>query len=179
MEDNIACLVTGKRQFVLFPPEQITNLYVGPLDRTIAGPPSSLVNIDSPDFEKHPRYKEALGAAQIAVLEPGDALYIPSLWWHNVKSEGKFCMLVNYWWNNPKFRQDNTMMALIHGLYSISHLPEAERRAWRSFFDYYVFRLDGHPLAHLPPAQRGVLGEMTPQLYKMIENYLMSGMRLR
>ena len=42
--DNIACVVAGRRRFTLFPPEQVANLYVGPLDLTPAGQPVSLVD---------------------------------------------------------------------------------------------------------------------------------------
>jgi len=177
LSDNIACVVSGKREFTLFPPEQVSNLYVAPIDKTLAGPPASLVDISQPDFDAHPRYAQALESAEIATLEPGDALYIPSLWWHSVKSTGKFCMLVNYWWNNPKFRQDNTMMAMIHGLFSISHLPRAERQAWKSLFEYFVFQLDEVALSHLPENQRGVHSKMTPELHAMIYNYFTQNMK--
>ena len=29
---------------------------------------------------------------------PGDAIYIPPLWWHHVESLGQFNVLVNYWY---------------------------------------------------------------------------------
>ncbi len=47
---NIACVVAGRRQVILFPPEQLPNLYVGPLDFTPAGQPISLVDFHAPDY---------------------------------------------------------------------------------------------------------------------------------
>jgi hypothetical protein len=46
------------------------------------------------------------------------------------------------------------MLALI----AIADRPAAERAAWRAWFDHYVFRPEGHPLAFLPPEQHGILG---------------------
>ncbi len=176
IQDNIACVVSGERQFTFFPPEQIQNLYIGPLDFTISGVPASMVNIDSPDFEKHPKYKEALKSSQVAVLEPGDAVYVPSLWWHNVRSQGEFCMLVNYWWDNPTYKIDSAMNTLLHGLYTIGHLPPKERLAWRELFDYFVFKTEGEPLQHLSEGRRGVAGNMSENLYKRIKHYVLNKM---
>ena len=75
---NLACVVAGRRRFTLFPPEQLKNLYVGPLEFTLAGQPISLVDIDAPDLETYPRFAEALKTARRAELGPGDALYIPA-----------------------------------------------------------------------------------------------------
>ena len=92
---NLACCAVGQRRFRLFPPEQFANLYLGPLDITPAGRPVSLVDFDNPDFDQHPRYRDALAHAQVADLQPGDALFIPSLWYHHVDATAPFNVLVN------------------------------------------------------------------------------------
>jgi len=171
--DNIACVVSGRRRFILFPPEQVANLYVGPIDRTIAGQPISMVDLDNPDLERFPRFAEALKHALVADLEPGDAIYIPALWWHAVQATGELNILVNYWWNDAPPDGGSPMHALGHGLLTISHLPEEKRRAWRVLFDHYVFRLNGDPAAHIPVSARGLLGRSTPELRRMIRQFLM------
>ncbi len=96
--ENIACVVAGTRRFTMFPPDQISNLYVGPLDLTPAGQPVSLVDIRNPDLERFPRFAAALEVAEVAELGPGDAVYVPALWWHHVEALDDFNVLVNYWW---------------------------------------------------------------------------------
>jgi len=98
---NLACVVSGRRRFTLLPPEQARNLYLGPIDFAPTPTPISLVSFRAPDFGRFPRFQEALAAAEVAELEPGDALYIPTLWWHHVESIGVLNAMVNYWWSAP------------------------------------------------------------------------------
>lgn len=147
---NLACVVAGRRRFVLFPPEQIDNLYVGPVLDTPSGVPISLVDETNPDFDRFPRYQYALDAAQEAVLNPGDALYIPSLWWHGVTSLEPFNVLVNYWWGGISASGVSPNDSLLYGMLAIAALDESQRQAWRDYFDYFVFRKGEDPAAHLP-----------------------------
>jgi hypothetical protein len=171
--DNIACVVSGHRRFTLFPPDQVANLYVGPIDKTMAGQPASLVEIDDPDFDRFPRFRDALDHALIAELEPGDAIYIPALWWHGVKATGPLNVLLNYWWQDTPADAGSPMVAIAAALLSISLLPEHKRRGWREMFDHFVFRPgDGDPAAHIPEPARGVLGHSTPELRRRLREFL-------
>ncbi len=169
---NIAIVAAGRRRFTLFPPEQVHNLYVGRLDLTPAGQPISLVNPREPDFDRHPRFREALAHALSVELVPGDAVYIPAPWWHHVESLERFNVLVNYWWAGARTRSGLPFNALIHALQAFRHLPEPERRAWRALLDHYVFDANGDPAAHLAPNDPGILGAMTPQMAQHIHRWL-------
>ncbi|MGN6374095.1 MAG: cupin-like domain-containing protein [Sphingomonas sp.] len=150
---NIAVVVAGRRRFTLFPPQQFENLYVGPLHFTIAGPPVSMVDIDDPDLDRFPRYAEAAKHALVADLEPGDAIYIPPIWWHNVKATASFNVMVNFWWEAAD--AVSGIDALMRSVLAIRDLPKPHRDAWRRWFERYVFDDDAPAsVAHLPPHVR-------------------------
>ncbi|RYD58510.1 MAG: cupin-like domain-containing protein [Sphingomonadales bacterium] len=174
--DNVAVVAAGRRRFTLFPPDQVHNLYVGPLDHTMAGQPASMVDLNNPDFERYPRFREALDHALVAELDPGDAIYIPALWWHQVDALSPFNVLVNYWWaDSPDMAA--RFDAMVHAVLTVSHLPENRRAAWRAMFDTFVFKQHGEPAAHLSEEHRSVLGAPTPRLREYIKGYLMRGLR--
>lgn len=156
--ENIGIVIAGSRRFTLFPPEQVTNLYMGPLELTPAGTPVSLVDLAAPDLSRFPRFAEALEAAQVTTLEPGDAIYIPFHWWHAVDSLEPVNMFMNYWWNPAPKGMGNPYDTLLHALFSIRTLPEDQRAVWRTMFDHLIFRTGGDPVAHLPIDVQGVLG---------------------
>lgn len=171
MAANVAVVVAGRRRFTLFPPGQIANLYVGPVERTVAGQPTSMVDPDFPDLARYPHFAEAQRRAQTAQLEPGDAIYIPPMWWHHVRATGDLNVLVNYWFGQPEDRFP--FAALMLALHSIRDLPDAERAAWRAWFDHYVFGEGARDAAaHLPPHARGVLGPPSPMRDAMMTSYV-------
>jgi hypothetical protein len=164
--DNLACVVAGRRRFTLFPPEQVRNLYIGPVDFTPAGAPVSLVSLKSPDFEQFPRFREALAASRVVDLEPGDALFIPAVWWHHVESFDVVNVLVNYWWQQPSHLQAQRVSptkSLLHALLSIRHLPPAHRKGWAEIFGHFVFAEPEDAAGHLPSERQGVLGKLAPE----------------
>src|SRR3546814_5235870 len=72
---------------------QFANLYLGPIDNTPAGRTVSLVDLDAPDLAAHPRFTEAMAQARTVELNPGDAIFIPSMWWHHVEGLDPFNIL--------------------------------------------------------------------------------------
>ena len=60
--------VTGRKRWVLYPPEQTPFLYEGEVDAL------------HPDLAHFPRFAEARGLE--LEVGPGELLFIPSLWWH-------------------------------------------------------------------------------------------------
>lgn len=59
-----------------------------PKGRTI----QSQVNCDTPDFEKFPLFRNA--QCELAEIGPGDTLFIPAFYWHQVTSN-ETCVSVN------------------------------------------------------------------------------------
>jgi hypothetical protein len=177
--DNIAIVAAGRRRVTLFPPDQLSNLYIGPLDHNMAGQPASMVDLRDPDFETYPRFRKALEAARTVELEPGDGLYIPALWWHDIEALSSFNILVNFWWDDAPPGAAAPFEAMVHALLALGDLPPERRAAWRTMFDHYGFRAHGDPAAHLEPEHRGILGTPTPQLRDRIRQFLLRGLGRR
>jgi hypothetical protein len=168
--ENIACVVAGRRRFTLFPPDQAANLYPGPFELTPAGPIITMVDFSNPDLDRYPRFADAMAVAQSAELAPGDALYIPYLWWHHVESIDAMNMLVNYWWTPPGEHEGHPVQALLHAMVAIKNLPEAHRQGWRALFDHYVFQDHGPPGTHLPVDRQGIQGPLDAELIRRVRN---------
>jgi hypothetical protein len=159
MSNNAACCVAGHRRFTLFPPDQVANLYPGPLEPTPGGQVVSMVDFAAADLTRYPRFADALAAGEVAELEPGDVLVYPALWWHHVEALDPFNVLVNYWWDAVPAFVDDPTTTLLHALLSLRDRPAAEKAAWRALFDYYIFG-DGDAAVHLPEGARGPLAPL-------------------
>jgi hypothetical protein len=158
--ENIAVVVAGRRRFTLFAPEQAPNLYIGPFEFTPNGAPVSLADPEAPDLVRFPRFAAALEQAETAELGPGDAIFIPYMWWHHVRSLDAFSMLANYWWDAIPHAQPGLapVDALVHASLALGHLPASHREAWRALFDHVVF---DRAQEHIPAGRRGIRGELS------------------
>ena len=155
--NNCALCAAGRRRFTLFPPEQIANLYPGPLEPTPGGQVVSMVDLTDPDLDRYPGYATALEHAVSAVLEPGDVIVYPAMWWHEVEALEDFNILLNWWWNAVPDHVDTPQTTLLHALMSLRQRPAHEREAWAAIFDYYVFSDADRATAHLPEHVLGAL----------------------
>lgn len=154
---NFACNLVGKRRFTLFPPSQIHNLYVGPMEFAPGGQDISMVDFDDPDWEKFPKFKEAVNNAMYADLEPGDVLILPSMWWHHVQGNSDFNVLLTHWWRNTSSYYGRPNNALSSAILALRSLPKEQRLAWKEIFDFYIFNEELDPLEHIPNHAKAIL----------------------
>lgn len=157
IQQNVAYVVSGRRRFTLYPPSQTPNLYMAPFEKSPSGAPISLVQPEDPDLERFPRFAEAMEHAVRVELGPGDAIFIPYMWWHHVKATGRLNILVNYWWNEFK-PMGSPVDAMLHAILTVRDLPPPMREAWQTMFETFVFKQHGEPMEYLEPSQRGGLG---------------------
>jgi hypothetical protein len=170
-DHNLACVIAGRRRFTLFLPDQVANLYIGPLDNP---PPLSLVDPENPDYDRFPRFREAMASARVALLEPGDALFIPKYWWHHVASLDPYNAMVNYWWGDTAKGIEKPNDIFLAALLALKDLPPGERAYWQAMFDTHVFGDPDISAGHIPAALRGALGSMRPDERATLRQKLLS-----
>ena len=91
--DNILIQIVGRKRVILYSPQDALNLYLN-------GDKSEITDIDNPDLNKYPKFQNAVRYE--CILEPGDAIFIPALWFHNVIALD-FSVGVNVFWRHlPK-----------------------------------------------------------------------------
>ncbi|XP_054792430.1 lysine-specific demethylase JMJ31-like isoform X1 [Prosopis cineraria] len=94
---NLLCIVSGRKQVLLWPPSASPLLYPMPIYGEASN--HSSVALESPDYSLYPRAKNSMKFAQKAVLNAGDALFIPEGWFHQVDSDD-LTIAVNIWWRS-------------------------------------------------------------------------------
>lgn len=154
---NFACNLYGQRRFTLLPPEQVANLYPGPFQFAPGGQDVSMVDFADPDLQTFPKFSDAMRAAFKAELNPGDALYMPSMWWHQVDACSELNLLLTHWWRDTPAYLGRPTNALMHAVLALRSLPKAQRDAFRALFDYYVFDEPEQAGALLPEGAKGLL----------------------
>ncbi|BDA41177.1 probable tRNA wybutosine-synthesizing protein 5 at C-terminar half [Coccomyxa sp. Obi] len=138
--DNLLCQIRGTKLVRLWPPLEESKLYM-------TGSSSEVTDIDDPDPVKYPLFVRATHFD--CILHPGDVLYIPALWHHNVLTEegSGFSVSVNVFWRD----MDKCMYAG-KDLYGNRDPPVAEAAA-------ATVEAATKALAQLPPHYRSFYGQ--------------------
>ncbi|HEX4894909.1 MAG TPA: cupin-like domain-containing protein [Solimonas sp.] len=177
LPDNLAVVAAGRRRFTLFPPEQMPNLYMGPLDPTPAGQAISLVDFARPDLARFPRFSEAWDAGEQVEMEPGDALFIPSMWFHHVEGLAPVNLLINAWWRQTPEYMDSPLSTLRLALMTLRDLPAKEKRIWEHHFRHFIWGADPSTWAHIPETARGLLGPIDEALSRQARAQLLNQLK--
>jgi lysine-specific demethylase 8/hypoxia-inducible factor 1-alpha inhibitor (HIF hydroxylase) len=121
--DGTLMQLHGSKRVLLFPPTQTRNLYPFPFAKGPIPPWFSQVDVAQPDFNRFPRLRTALNNAIVVTIVPGDVLYIPVHWWHEVTALGDsyVCSLNRFWEARPLRRNFCNWRA--GALYSMNHVP--------------------------------------------------------
>lgn len=108
--DGTLIQLAGTKQITLFPPSQLYNLYPFSIwNHLIHGAKRragySKLDPNKPDFQSFPKFELAMRHRIVLILKPGELLFIPAGWWHEVTSigSGMVCS-INRWWTVPLAR---------------------------------------------------------------------------
>lgn len=96
--ENILVVISGMKTFELFPPTDVDVIYPSRPPAYLRGtvPPfTDPQGMDEETSERYPLFRHA--SPQIVDLYPGDMLYLPIFWWHNVAGSLEPNMILNWW----------------------------------------------------------------------------------
>jgi hypothetical protein len=103
--DNFLTQIVGRKRVRLFPPSESHKMYPYEIDSDYlvdksAAHISKIQDTDLVNSEKFPHFNNV--TCFEGIISPGDLLFIPAGWWHEVKSLD-LSMSVNYWWKTEIF----------------------------------------------------------------------------
>lgn len=90
-DDNIFAQIRGRKRIFLAPPHHDEFLYTREANPVLFGSP---FDPEAPDFDAYPLARQA--AIVEVVVEPGDMLYVPAGWYHQVRALS-FSLSSNRW----------------------------------------------------------------------------------
>jgi len=92
LPDNVFCQLKGQKSIRLFSPED--SRYLSPHERDSKIFFVSRIDPLAPDLARFPEYRHATPLE--VLMQPGEMLFIPALWWHHVTSVTD-SISVNFW----------------------------------------------------------------------------------
>lgn len=98
--ENFNIALAGRKRFVLSPPG-FREYYPRSLFRGF-GDKSRAFDFDDVDPRRFPRLAAKLAERRELILEPGQMLYVPLGWWHQVESLDEMNINLNFWLRDLK-----------------------------------------------------------------------------
>lgn len=94
--DNLLMQIVGSKRVLLYPPDKHSDSwhYAGYNGNQYN---TSAVDVENPNYEDYPNFQSAPTPYEL-ILYPGDILFIPSKWWHHVRSSSQWSASTNVWW---------------------------------------------------------------------------------
>ena len=98
---NLVYQAHGAKQFILFDPSHGHRFYEFPGSRPSSR--VSQVNLQNPDLEQFPKFEGVQKEAWVIRLEPGDCLWVPRNFWHEVitPKDTRSSTSLNIWFTDP------------------------------------------------------------------------------
>lgn len=97
-QHGVMAQVQGSKSVTLLPPDAYTAMYPFPV--THAADRSAMADVASPNFTRFPRLASVLPRMVAAQLHPGDALYVPPMWWHRAEYPDHVSTSVAFWFQD-------------------------------------------------------------------------------
>ena len=137
--DNMLIQIKGEKEVVFFSPKDALNLYLN-------GDKSEIIDIENTDFEKFPKFKTV--DRYSCKICPGDVLFIPALWFHNVTALN-FCVSVNVFWkhlsdkmyNKKDIYGNKDLVPAEKGMQSFDKILKLLEELPSDYKDFYARRL--------------------------------------
>jgi len=124
--------VYGRKQYIVYPPEQEPFLYPSP--RKVNH--SAINSIEKPDLDRFPLFVNAVPTTFF--LDPGEFLFVPSHWWHTAKIMSPSITLSTNIMNQSNWHElEKYVAAQQHNLLAslASRVYLAGAGSWRSWRD--------------------------------------------
>ncbi|KYQ89443.1 transcription factor jumonji [Tieghemostelium lacteum] len=93
--DGLHAIISGRKLFKLYDPELNIECFKRKSEWGLFH--QALVDVENPDYEKYPEFRKAVGID--VVLEQGEMLFIPKLWWHYVRTL-EHSISLNFWFQH-------------------------------------------------------------------------------
>ena len=96
--DNLFLQIAGRKRFVIYEPTEAGNLYAWPVHHPLDR--RAQVDLRNEDDARFPRLAKAI--KREVILEPGDLLFLPAYWWHEVTTlpvqPNEITVSINFWY---------------------------------------------------------------------------------